>query len=119
MAVPKEKKEAIRALAEAVMAQPPEKHWQLLVLNHIDPNHAVFQKGYVKPKSLRKKVNTFMENIVMKDPTATAVVFEELCKSRSLSFIVAEILIQPASLFPSCQHNKDAQTCPSLEAGQY
>ena len=58
-AVPREKKDAIRALAEAVQAQPPDKHWQLLVLNHIDPSHMVFQKGYVKPKGQRKKEDEY------------------------------------------------------------
>ena len=48
----------------------------------------------MSPKSLRKKVNTFMENVVLKDPNTTAYVFEELCKSRHYFFFITELLIQ-------------------------
>ena len=73
----------------------------------------------MSPKSLRKKVNSFMENVVMKDPTATAIVFEELCKCLPLSFIFAEILTQSFLTHYSRQHVKDAQARPASEAGQH
>ena len=50
-----EKKEAIRLLSEHIMDNPPNAHFQLTLLNHIDPKHEVFQKGYVKPKFVKKK----------------------------------------------------------------
>ena len=40
--------------------------------NKVDARH---KERNMSPKSLRKKVNTFMENVVMSDPNATAVVF--------------------------------------------
>ena len=80
---------------------------------------AFHKERHMSPKSLRKKVNSFMENVVMKDPTATAIVFEELCKCLTLSFIFAEILTQPFLSHYSGQHDKDAQARPAPEAGQH
>ena len=77
---------------------------------------AFHKERHMSPKSLRKKVNTFMENVVMKDPTATAIVFEELCKCLTLSFDFAEILTQPSLTHDSRKHYQDAQARPPLEA---
>ena len=38
------------------MSSPPDVHFQLTLLKHIDPNHWVFDRNYVRPK-IKRGVN--------------------------------------------------------------
>ena len=41
---------AFRATAELVKAKPPSPEWLVLMIGSLKPDHAIFDKGYVKPK---------------------------------------------------------------------
>ena len=44
---------AFRATAELVKAKPPSPEWLVLMIGSLKPDHAIFDRGYVKPKVVK------------------------------------------------------------------
>ena len=65
----------------------------------------IHKERNMSPKSVKRKVNTFIETKVLNNSTATAVVFEELCKyTRNLLshfFSLSQLPTLPKSIEPS------------------
>ena len=72
------------------------------------------KRKHMSPKSAKKKVNCFIEEVVLHQPEKTAIVFEELCKSRDL-FAAAVITFCFGS---SRKHLQNPPPSDAREAGQ-
>ena len=47
---PRAWKDSVRSLANKLLIHLPDKHFQMMLLKHVCPEHEIFGKNYVRPR---------------------------------------------------------------------